>query len=118
MVEHYGNDGPDVPALWTRFAALTPHLGPVGVVDDKDPNARDLVLRHVRYLHACGDTEGCGAFGAFAVERLTVRAGACHPGVTVLTELLADLLPHSGDAPGTGPLPDGRGTDLREPDAT
>ncbi|MFD9511180.1 SAV_2336 N-terminal domain-related protein [Streptomyces mirabilis] len=96
MVEHFGSDAPEVPALWPRFAALTPHLGPVGVLGDKDPDARALVVRHLRYLRACGDLDGCQALGTLALRQLAARAGAGHPGVTALAALLAGVLEAGG----------------------
>ncbi|MER5753245.1 SAV_2336 N-terminal domain-related protein [Streptomyces sp. NPDC002088] len=96
MVELFGADVPDVPALWSRFGALTRHLDPVGALGAKDPDIRELVLRQLRYLRACGDTAGCRALGTLALRRLAATAGVEHHGVETLAALLADVLQECG----------------------
>ncbi|MEU1177852.1 SAV_2336 N-terminal domain-related protein [Streptomyces sp. NPDC005820] len=96
MVASFGSDVPDAPVLWPRFAALTRQLDPVGALGDKDPDLRELVLRQLRYLRACGDTAGCRALGTLALRRLAATAGVAHHGVRVLVELLADVLEECG----------------------
>ncbi|MET9382102.1 SAV_2336 N-terminal domain-related protein [Streptomyces sp. NPDC002928] len=96
MVELFGADVPDVPALWSRFGALTRHLDPVGALGAKDPDIRELVLRQLRYLRACGDTAGCRALGTLALRRLAATAGVDHHGVETLAALLADVLQECG----------------------
>ncbi|WP_338894439.1 hypothetical protein WBG99_00905 [Streptomyces sp. TG1A-60] len=96
MVEYYGRDAPDVPALWSRFGALTRHLDPVGALGDTDAYVRELVLRQLRYLRACGDTTGCRVLGTLALRRLAANSDAGHPGVQALVALLADVLEECG----------------------
>ncbi|MFE6337985.1 SAV_2336 N-terminal domain-related protein [Streptomyces sp. NPDC057798] len=119
MVEYYGRDAPDVPALWSRFGALTRHLDAVGALGDPDAYVRELVLRQLRYLRACGDTAGCRALGTLAVRRLADKAGAGHPGVQALVALLADVLEECGTEEGAAGLrADPEGWARREPGAT
>ncbi|QFR02265.1 hypothetical protein F9278_45895 [Streptomyces phaeolivaceus] len=119
MVEDYGRDAPDVPALWSRFGALTRHLDPVGALGDTDAYVRELVLGQLRYLRACGDTTGCRALGTLALRRLAATADAGHPGVQALVALLADLFEECGAGEDAAALrADPVGWSRQEPGAT
>ncbi|CAL9333677.1 SAV_2336 N-terminal domain-related protein [Streptomyces sp. enrichment culture] len=102
MADRYGGEDPDEPSSWPRFAELTAHLEPAGVFGERDPHMRDLVQRHLRHLHACGDSAGCRALGALALRRLEDRSGHDDPAVDELDDLLKALLSETAAPPEPG----------------
>ncbi|HEX6075142.1 MAG TPA: FxSxx-COOH system tetratricopeptide repeat protein, partial [Micromonosporaceae bacterium] len=60
---------PDKPGNWPRYAELSPHLRPAGMVDATSPESRQLIVDMVRFLHLRGDSASSQHLAEEALSR-------------------------------------------------
>ncbi|WP_326571626.1 FxSxx-COOH system tetratricopeptide repeat protein [Actinacidiphila glaucinigra] len=88
---------PGDPALWSRYAEITPHLRPSGALRSTDPAVQDLVLNCLRYLYSAGEYS---AGISLAEETLGIWNGLLgpeHERIWDITHHYANLLRSTGD---------------------
>lgn len=59
---------PDDPLTWEMHAQIGPHIGPAGLLANRDPRSRRAVLDHIRYLYVLGDFDESLRLSAAARE--------------------------------------------------
>ena len=91
--------GRDRPEAWPRYAQLYAHVSAVGLVDDDDPDSRDMVNWLTRYLHDRGDYPTSHALAENVLARRREILGPDHPDTLSAAANLAGTLWSMGDYP-------------------
>ncbi|ADP84368.1 FxSxx-COOH system tetratricopeptide repeat protein [Pseudofrankia inefficax] len=87
----------DRPEAWPRYALLHAHALAIGLVDDNDPDSRNMVAWLIRYLRDRGDYPSSRSLGESALDHSKEILGEDDPHTLSAAHALAFVVRDQGD---------------------